>query len=151
MVELMQAEGLPYGDRSMTYNSTLAQEFAAWAFTFARDSQSPQNAIDQLDISTHDICDAIYRAYFVDNINIASPDELVAIAERLGLPVDVANDVLQGRQFQGHVNSDWMRSKQLGITGVPMFVIENQGISGAQPYEVLVDFVTQCGARPLTS
>ena len=29
----MQAEGLPYGNRSMTYNSRLAQELGAWADT----------------------------------------------------------------------------------------------------------------------
>ena len=27
----MQAEGLPYGNRTMTYNSRLAQELGAWA------------------------------------------------------------------------------------------------------------------------
>ena len=31
--EAMAAEGLPYGDRSMTYNSRLSQELAAWAVT----------------------------------------------------------------------------------------------------------------------
>jgi len=31
MAQLMATEGLPYGDRSMTYNSRLAQELAQWA------------------------------------------------------------------------------------------------------------------------
>ena len=31
MKKLMAAEGLPYGNRTMTYNSLLAQEMATWA------------------------------------------------------------------------------------------------------------------------
>ena len=33
MARLMAEEGLPYGERTMTYNSRLAQELAKWAET----------------------------------------------------------------------------------------------------------------------
>jgi predicted DsbA family dithiol-disulfide isomerase len=140
MIGLMQAEGLPYSDRSMTFNSTLAQEFAAWAFT-KLGPNSQRDAITQ-----HQICDAIYRAYFVDNKNIASHEPLLQIAADLGLPADEARQVIESRSFRNAVQDDWTRCRELGISGVPMFVIGNQGVSGAQPYDVLEEFVTQCGA-----
>jgi len=55
MKALMDAEGLPYGRRTHTYNSRLAQELGKWA-----DTQAGGGAIH----------DALYRAYFVDARNI---------------------------------------------------------------------------------
>ena len=71
----MEAEGLPYGDRSMTYNSRLAQELGKWA-----DAQPGGEKIH----------DALFRAYFVDGRNIGDVDELVKIAESVGLSGDAA-------------------------------------------------------------
>ena len=70
MRERMAAEGLPYGDRTMTYNSRLAQELGAWA-----DTQPGGDAIH----------DALFRAYFVDSVNIGDIDALVGIAAAVGL------------------------------------------------------------------
>lgn len=131
MAELMAEEGLPYGTRTMTYNSRLAQELAKWAET--------QVGGDQ-------IHEALYRAYFVDNRNLAKVDNLVKIAEQIGLPAMEAERVLDQREFRDAVDADWKRSRQLGITGVPAFVIKNRGLSGAQPFEQLESFVSSAGA-----
>jgi len=56
MKGLMDIEGLPYGRRTHTYNSRLAQELGKWA-----DTQPGGEALH----------DALYRAYFVDARNIA--------------------------------------------------------------------------------
>ena len=61
---LMAEEGLPYGDRTHTYNSRLAQEVGAWA-----DTQEGGEAIH----------DAIYKAYFVEAKNIGDPNVLLNI------------------------------------------------------------------------
>jgi predicted DsbA family dithiol-disulfide isomerase len=45
------------------------------------------------------------------------------------------------------VDADWVRSRTLGITGVPTFVVDGQRLVGAQPYEVLTEFVESAGAR----
>jgi predicted DsbA family dithiol-disulfide isomerase len=67
----MAAEGLPYGDRRMTYNSRLAQELGSWAET-----QPGGEAIH----------DALFKAYFVDGRNIGDPD----------VPLDVSGSVRTG-------------------------------------------------------
>ena len=124
----MQAEGLPYGDRKMTYNSRLAQELGKWA-----DTQSGGEAIH----------DALFRAYFVEGRNIGDPDVLVQIAESVGLPGDKAREVLDKRSFKSAVDADWQKSREYGVTGVPTFVSGGRGVVGAQPYEALEQLVKE--------
>jgi predicted DsbA family dithiol-disulfide isomerase len=128
MKALMDAEGLPYGHRSYTYNSRLAQELGTWA-----DTQPGGEAIH----------DALYTAYFVDGSNIGDVDVLVDIAESVGLPGGAARAVLEDRSFQSAVDADWAKSRQYGITGVPTFVAGGYGVVGAQPYEALEDLLNR--------
>ena len=131
MKRLMDAEGLPYGRRTHTYNSRLAQELGKWA-----DTQPGGEAIH----------DALYRAYFVDARNIGDPDILVEIAQSVGLPAEEARQVLAERRFKDAVDADWAKSRQWGVTGVPTFVAERYGVVGAQPYEVLEQLMEKAGA-----
>jgi predicted DsbA family dithiol-disulfide isomerase len=118
----MTAEGLPYGERTMTYNSRLAQELGKWA-----DTQPGGEAIH----------DALFRAYFVEARDISRPEVLLDVAERVGLSVDGAREVLERRTFRSAVDADWALSREYGITGVPTFVAGRYGVVGAQPYEAL--------------
>lgn len=133
MKERMDAEGLPYGRRTHTYNSRLAQELGKWA-----DTQPDGEAIH----------DALYRAYFVEGRNIGDVDVLVEIAEAVGLPADAAREVLETRSFRDAVEADWAKSHQYDVTGVPTFVAGGYGAVGAQPYEMLERMLTEAGAQP---
>ena len=124
----MQAEGLPYGERRMTFNSRLAQELAAWAVT-----QPGGDAIH----------DALFRAYFVGGRNIGDAAVLLGVVKDIGLDEAKAREVLEKRTHRAAVDADWEKSRQYGVTGVPTFVIGNQGLVGAQPYEALVELVQQ--------
>lgn len=131
MKALMDAEGLPYGRRTHTYNSRLAQELGKWA-----DTQPGGEAIH----------DALYRAYFVEARNIGDPDTLVEIAQAVGLPAEEARAVLSERRFKDAVDADWAKSHAYGVTGVPTFVAARYGVVGAQPYEVLAELLDKAGA-----
>ena len=131
MSRLMAAEGLPYGTRTMTYNSRLAQELGKWADTQPEGEQ---------------IHDALFQAYFVDNVNLARIDSLIKIAQQVGLPAVDVERVLAERLFRDAVDADWQRSRALGLTGVPTFVIGDRGLVGAQPYEQLEAFVSSANA-----
>ena len=122
----MDAEGLPYGERTMTYNSRLAQELGKWA-----DTQPGGEAIH----------DALFRAYFVEARDISQPAVLLEIARQVGLSVDGARVVLEKRTFKAAVDADWKLSREYGITGVPTFVAGGHGVVGAQPYEALEQLV----------
>jgi predicted DsbA family dithiol-disulfide isomerase len=131
----MEAEGLAYGERSMTYNSRLAQELGKWAET-----QPGGEAIHA----------ALFRAYFVDTLNIGAEDVLVQVAEGVGLPGPQAREVLRTRSFQAAVDADWEKSHQYGITGVPTFVAGGYGVVGAQPYDLLERLVQEAASNPRT-
>lgn len=124
--------GLPLGERKRTYNSRLAQELAKWA-----ESKGKGDRFDE----------AVFRAYFVDGTNIGKVDELAAIAKAIGLPEKEAKVVLESRTFREAVDADWERSRALGITGVPTFVIDQRGVVGFQPYEALERFLIDCGVK----
>lgn len=133
MQGLMAAEGLPYADRSHTYNSRLAQEIGKWAET-----RPGGDAI-------HDL---FFEAYFVARRNIGDRDVILDVVGRAGLDTDEAADVLESRSFREAVDADWALSRRYGVSGVPTFVSDGHGLVGAQPYEALVSLVTERGAQP---
>jgi predicted DsbA family dithiol-disulfide isomerase len=133
MKGLMDSEGLPYERRTHTYNSRLAQELGKWAVTLPGGEA---------------IHDALFRAYFVEGRNIGDVDELLVIAQSVGLPRDEARRVLEERTFRAAIDADWQKSRSYGITGVPTFVAGGYGVVGAQPYEVLerlIETVAEAG------
>ena len=132
MMDLMQQEGLPYSARSMTYNSRLAQELGKWADSIGQGGK---------------LHDALFRAFFVDLVNLAEPEHLLKIAAAVGLPVDEARRVLEQRTFKEQVDRDWALSMQLGVTGVPTFVGGGYKVVGAQPYEVLEKLMEAAAAQ----
>jgi predicted DsbA family dithiol-disulfide isomerase len=132
MKGLMDAEGLPYNQRTHTYNSRLAQELAKWA-----DSQPGFESIH----------DALYKAYFVDGRNLGDMDVLLDVARSVGLPAEGAREVLTSRTLKDAVDADWQKARRYGITGVPTFVAIGQKVVGAQPYDILAEWLDGAGAH----
>ena len=126
--ELMRLERLPYGNRTHTYNSRLAQELSKWGERFPESSLLNQK---------------IFEAYFVDGQNLANQNLLVKLAGEAGLSTQEATKVLEKRVFKEAVDIDWMRSRQTGISGVPTFVIGQYRIAGAKSYKMLEQFVVK--------
>jgi predicted DsbA family dithiol-disulfide isomerase len=124
--------GLPLGERTRTYNSRLAQELAKWAELKGRDAAYHK---------------AVFRAYFVEGRNIGKADELLALVASLGLPREEAVSVLRERTFKRAVDSDWNRCHEMGVTAVPTFVMNQQAVVGAQPYDVLERFLFAQGMK----
>jgi predicted DsbA family dithiol-disulfide isomerase len=120
--------GLPFGDRKMTYNSRLAQELGKWA-----EQKGKGDAFH----------DAAFRAYFADGRNIAGVDILADVATSVGLDAREANNVLTARTFKEAVDTDWARAYESRVTAVPTFLINGQTLAGAQPFNVLANFMLQ--------
>jgi len=130
--QVAAAEGLPFGDRKMTFNSRLAQELGKWA-----ELQGKGQAFHR----------AIFRAYFADGLNIGKRQILLDVAVSLGLPAEEAKTVLAQRSFRTAVDQDWERSEQLGIDSVPTFAMAGRTLAGVGPYEELARFVLAGGGR----
>ena len=131
---MLEREGLPFNERKFSYNSRMAQELAKWA-----EREGRGDAFN----------DAVFRAYFVDTLNIGQPEVLLELVEEAGLPVEEARRVMSDRTFQQPVNDDWQRCYSLGVTAVPTYLSEGLAIVGAEPYEQLERLVKEAGATPL--
>ena len=84
------------------------------------------------------VVDALFRAYFEEARDIGERGVLLAIGEAAGLPRAEVEarwaDAAQARRVAQLEES----MKQLGISGVPTFILEGKfGVSGAQPPEAL--------------
>jgi predicted DsbA family dithiol-disulfide isomerase len=123
---------LPLVDRTRSYNSRLAEELRKWAESEGKGDEFHRE---------------VFKAYFAQARNIGRVDELVSLAASVGLPEDEARHVLVTGSFRNAVDSDWTRSRALGITAVPTFIIGGQKMVGFQPYEALEQLVQANGAR----
>ena len=129
---LMGNEGLPYSNRTHTYNSRLAQEIGTWA-----DTQDGGEGIH----------DKFFEAYFVEGCNLADTDVILNVVARAGLKPEDARIVLEERLFKRAVDEDWSKSHQYGITGVPTFNIAGKSLVGAQSVETLAHLMDEVGAK----
>ena len=123
---------LPWGERKKTYNSRLAQELGKWAETKGKGDEYH---------------DAVFRAYFVDGKNIAKTDVLMGLVKAVGLPENEAREALKMRTFKEAVDSDWELAYQMDISSVPTFVLDHEAVVGAQPYEILEQFLLKKGVK----
>jgi predicted DsbA family dithiol-disulfide isomerase len=88
--------------------------------------------------------EALFKAHFVEAKDVANQEELLSIAKELGLEVEAVKKMLDSDEFAEAVRYDVYESQQLGIRGVPYFVLDRKyGISGAQPVETFVEAITK--------
>ena len=132
MKNTAEERGLPFGERTMTYNSRLAQELGLWAESMGKG--------DAFHLAT-------FKAYFVDGINIAKIPHLVQLAEDVGLLPGEAEEVLTSRSFKESVDQDWGESRFKNITAVPTFVMNHHKLVGAQSFDNLVEMVIENGVK----
>ena len=115
----------------MTYNSRRAQELSKWAESLNKGDR---------------FHDAMFKAYFVDGLNIAKIPILTEIVESIGLPGKEAQQVLAQETYKKAVDRDWAYSRACNVTAVPTFMVNDQRAVGAQPYETLRQLVSTTGA-----
>ena len=79
----------------------------------------------------------MFLAYFQRGENIGRHDTLRNICSAVGLDPAVGQNVLEQRSYRNSVDRDWERSREIGITAVPTFVLDEKRLVGAQPYHKL--------------
>ncbi|HEX6682777.1 MAG TPA: DsbA family oxidoreductase [Candidatus Limnocylindrales bacterium] len=78
-----------------------------------------------------EMVEALHKAHFADGLDLGSPEVLSSIALNLGVPDIAATD--EGVE---DVRADLALGRELGVTGVPMFVFNGRyALSGAQDPE----------------
>lgn len=84
--------------------------------------------------------EAVLQAYFIETKKISDNDVLIEIVEQLGLSTSEALSIINSNDFDGEVRQEIQEAMQLGVRGVPFFVLDRKyGISGAQPQQYFED------------
>jgi len=78
-------------------------------------------------------------AYFTEGAALGDRDTLAGLAARVGLDAEEVAAVLDSDAFAADVRVDEQEAHQLGVTGVPCFVIDGRfAVAGAQSPELLL-------------
>ncbi|HET9069986.1 MAG TPA: DsbA family oxidoreductase [Amaricoccus sp.] len=90
---------------------------------------------------------ALFRRYFELGEDVSDPAVLRAAAEEAGLDGAAIAALLAGDADRAEVQAEVAAAQDMGVTGVPTFVIAGQYVlSGAQPVEVWSDVIRQLEA-----
>ncbi|MBY0201841.1 DsbA family oxidoreductase [Paenibacillus polysaccharolyticus] len=118
--------GLEYNiDAMIPTNSFAAHRLTHWADTQGK----------ALDLS-----ERLFHAIFIEGKHVGDPQVLADLAQEVGLDREAAVAVLSSDQYTENVRADQAEGAQLGIRGVPFFVLDRKfAVSGAQPDDVFLD------------
>jgi predicted DsbA family dithiol-disulfide isomerase len=95
----------------------------------------------------HRLLDAVYQVYFGEAADVFDPGTLGKIAATAGLDPGDVQQVLDGDDYADDVHADEDQARQLGIGGVPFFVLDGRlGVSGAQATETFTEALRQAAA-----
>lgn len=81
----------------------------------------------------------IFKAYFTEGKDISDHLTLIILGDEIGLDGKLVKQMLDSDELTNEVRSDERRAQELGINGVPFFVVNDRyGVSGAQEPEILL-------------
>jgi predicted DsbA family dithiol-disulfide isomerase len=91
-----------------------------------------------------ELTERLLNAYFIDCKHIGDHETLKELAVEVGLDAEEAEDILKGTDYEKDVRADEAEARQIGVQGVPFFVLNGKyAISGAQPAEVFKSALQQ--------
>jgi predicted DsbA family dithiol-disulfide isomerase len=130
MTDTAKAEGLNFDFEVIRSGNTFdAHRLLQLALT-----QDLQNALKE----------RLLRAYFSEGEAIGDSETLLRLAVDTGMEAEKVRGVLESHAFSKEVREDEAEAQELGIRGVPFFVLaERYAVSGAQPAEVLLQALEQ--------
>jgi predicted DsbA family dithiol-disulfide isomerase len=130
VTQMASQVGLVYNfDKSIVANS-----FNAHRFTHFAKQQGKQNEAEEL----------LFRSYFTDGKNIDDYQTLIQLGVEIGLDIASLKAALENGSYADDVRADIIEAQQLGVTGVPFFVLDRKyAISGAQESQTFLETLTK--------
>ena len=120
---------------SRVWNTFDAHRLLHWA-----ELQDPDKAVA--------LKQALFRAYFTDNENVADREVLVRVAGDAGLDTGEAGRMLESNQYAAEVHAQERQWQQAGIHSVPAAIVNGQYlISGGQPPEVFENALREIATK----
>jgi predicted DsbA family dithiol-disulfide isomerase len=137
-----------------TMHDRLLSNALSLGMTWSLDNAQPTNTFDAHRVIAlassqglgDEASDRLFRAYFSEGELISDHERLSALANEVGVS-DV--DVLwESDAFSDEVRADETAAQELGISGVPAFLMDSKFmVSGAQGTEQLLDVLRRAWAR----
>lgn len=86
-----------------------------------------------------EMTERILHAYFTESKHIGDHETLAQLAAEVGLNREAVEKMLASDEMADAVRADERTAKQIGVTGVPFFLIDKKyALTGAQPTDVFV-------------
>jgi len=121
--------GMEFRSTERIYNTRLAHEATEYAREHGKGSEF------------HKI---VFRKVYAEGLDPSQWDVLRSAAEEAGLDADEMQREVDGEKYTATVADQVKWAYQIGVTGVPTYVINNRyAIVGAQPYEVFTNALEQ--------
>jgi predicted DsbA family dithiol-disulfide isomerase len=93
------------------------------------------------------VVEALFRAYFLDGVDLTARANLVAIATGAGLERAAVETWLDDANARDLSAAEDQRAREIGIEGVPFFIFNGRlAVSGAHPAETLYEAMTKAEA-----
>jgi predicted DsbA family dithiol-disulfide isomerase len=129
-------------------NERVGEMGAEDGITFAFDRTIPANTFDAHRLlqfaarqgASEAAAERLFRAYFSEGRNVDDRETLLELGGEIGLDRAELLAALADDELAYAVRSDIAEAQELGVSGVPFFVIDRKyGVSGAQPSEVMLE------------
>jgi predicted DsbA family dithiol-disulfide isomerase len=139
-------------EQAKEMNRHVASQASEVGLTYHLDTAIPTNTLDAHRLiqyaATEEKMDAmkerLLKAYFTESKNVADHSTLTLLAEEVGLDKQGVENVLFGNAYLQEVQNDQREGSQLGLQGVPFFVINRKyAVSGAQSPETFLSVLNK--------
>jgi predicted DsbA family dithiol-disulfide isomerase len=147
-LESMLAE--KYGvssEQARAMNERVSRLAAEEGIVFRLDLARPGNTFDAHRLShlareqglEAEAMERLQAGYFCDGASIGDPEVVADLVSQVGVDATAARETLVSDRFASEVREEEATASQLGIRGVPFFVLDRRlGVSGAQEVSVLL-------------
>lgn len=83
---------------------------------------------------------ALFEAFFIQGENIGDIPVLIDVGKRCGMDAEIVENLLNSERDNDHIKREVSIAQNMGVSGVPVFVVENQyAAMGAQPAKTLAE------------
>jgi predicted DsbA family dithiol-disulfide isomerase len=86
------------------------------------------------------------HAHWRDGMDLENDDDLRVVAREAGLTDDAVERSKSDPRYLARIDDMREEANELGVQGIPTFIIGNYGFTGAQSYEVFVQVAERAGA-----
>ena len=131
------AEGLEFDFQAIAVspNTLDAHRVIRWA---SNESETVQNKLVEI----------LFRIFFMEGANIGRHDVLIEAAKEAGMDTSIVGALLATDQDKSAVSQEIATAQQMGVTGVPCFVIDNKyAVMGAQEADNIANAIRQAAAE----